>query len=178
MNKVKRENQPESFAQAITGVWRTEDPSHYKEFVGDTAGCTITGKYMEITVDRLLENFSLVSIYTGEAREFTLIHVIFRNLHKHILSTMGTGKVTMIDGDQYEYGNVPCDETEEIPEDAFPRPDWKLHAGAKTQGWLYFRKVPKDLHPKRLIIQIDVHDAGNLYGWVRDSETFEFMLAL
>jgi hypothetical protein len=189
MNRKKEENhEGESFGRFISGVWRKEDPSHYKEIVGNTSKCTIKGQYMEITVDKVLENFTLISNSTGEARQFTLFHVIFRNLHPYVLHTGQSGCVIMIDSDgnqyedpeggkRWEFGKVPLDKTEELPSDAFPAPDLILHAGAKTHGWLYFRKLPKGLQPKRLIIIIRVFDAGSTSGWVRDEETFEFIFS-
>jgi hypothetical protein len=184
MDEDEKENHGEEFAQAFAGAWRKENPFHYKEVVNGNTECTIKGRYMEITIDKVLENFSLTGEFRGEVREFTLFHVIFKNLHQHILCTQQTGSITLIDSDgnqyedqvglQYEYGKVSTDKAEEPPDDAFPNPDLEVRAGAKTQGWLYFRKLPKGLHPKRLIIEIRVFDAGVTSGWVRDQDTFEF----
>ncbi len=183
MSTKKEETKGGEFGQPITGVWSKGDQR--KEFSGDPSGCTITGQYMEIKVDRIFENFMLKSQDTGEPKPFTLFHVMFRNLHRFVIKTQSSGSVIMIDTDgnqyenevglQWEYGNVPLDKTEELSNDAFPEPDLQLHAGTKTQGWLYFRRTPKGLHPKKLILRIDVFDPGEVSGWVRDSETFEFM---
>jgi hypothetical protein len=176
----------EVFIHAITGSWRRDDPSHQTKVVAETSNLTIAGRYMAVTVLRLFVNIRLQHELSLEVRPFTILGASFHNLWAHRLPIC-CADIKMIDSDGFQHPGDLCEYISftavEFPGRAkpvpasFPWPERELEAGAKTRGWLWFNSLPPGVVPHRFVFRFKVFDAGQISGWVRDSETLEFVLA-
>ena len=51
-----------------------------------------------------------------------------------------------------------------------------LEPYAKTKGWIWFDELPDDVTPRRLVFIFNIYDPGQTSGWIRDTETLEFVI--
>jgi len=172
--------------RAVTG-YRTEDePSTKTIAVEGSSDATIEGRYMSVTLSRLLVNLPMISD-EGEPGYFTLLAVDLRNLWDYQLitkyNTLGI-KHKLIDslGFQYEVDMPPWDYRTVVLEDGeslevrYEAPERYLEAHARTTGWFSFGTLLGGAAPERFIFRFPVFDAGQTGGWVRDEEVLEFVI--
>jgi hypothetical protein len=169
----------------IRGTTGSDDESHRSRVVNETNVPTIVGRYMSLTLARLFLNLPLVSEESGETRRFTILGAIWENMWDYRLNTLGSVKMIDSEGFQHngdlceyhEYCSVVVPDTGQVIKANFPWPELELEAHAKTKGWVWFEELPEGVVPSRFIFLFNIFDPGQTSGWVKDSESFEFILA-
>lgn len=171
---------------SISGRCKPKDPSHHIKVIDNLEDMTLKGKYMAVTLLRLLVNVRIESEYDGRVRRFTLLQVSFHNLWDYRLTTTASGSVKMIDSEGFQHDGDGCDYHEfclvSLPgnegpvEVSFPWPELTLEDHARTNGWIWFAELADGVLPKRFVFRFDVFEPGSTSGWVKDSETLEFVV--
>lgn len=59
----------------------------------------------------------------------------------------------------------------------FEVPPSEIEGRAKARGWTWFPSLPHATWPARILLRFSIHDPGEVGGWVRDTETFEFVFS-
>jgi hypothetical protein len=152
---------------------------------------TITGHYMELTLEKLLFNQGVVDTLSHSIEEqYMLARFLYHNLWPHRISIHDNatdGKLIDTEGMQHGYSNVNAYSliaavTAINPENRqryFRKPPSELEGHAKVRGWTWFEALPlaRKVWPSRLLLRFSIHDPGEIGGWVRDTETFEFVFS-
>lgn len=161
-----------------------KDSGHYKKHIKSLDDLTISGKYTSIKLNNLLLNVKIQKDdIVKKLRPITLLEVTYHNLWKYRLSTYPKIKMIDTEGFQYEhdafaslyYSNCITNNAGE--EVGIFLPETTLEAHAKTNGWLFFKALRKNVLPHRLIFILDVFKPGDLSGWVQNRETLEFIFS-
>lgn len=169
----------------LSGRCRQGDPSHLVKTIDDLDDMTLTGRYMSMKLMRLFVNIPLQSAYDGSIRSFIILEALFHNMWDYRLMSLSTGSVKMIDSEGFQHDRNGCPYYEfskvvmpqgKIVEAQFPGPQLELEDHAKTKGWVWFDSLSKGVLPHRFLFQFSVFDPGTTSGWVRDSETLEFII--
>jgi hypothetical protein len=188
MQEANSPSSSEIIINKISGHSSRGDSSHHTEVFDESVKPTINGRYMSITLTRLLVNLPFKSRYKGNICCFTLLNAIWHNTWDYRLNTIFSVPVKMIDSegfqhsshsgvDYLEFCKVVLPDTKQIVEASFSPPDQVLEARAKTKGWVWFDALPRNVIPHRFIFQVRVYEKpGETDGWVKDFETFEFVL--
>jgi len=143
---------------------------------------TIRGKHMAVTLGRLFVNLPLYYQIQNEVRCFTMLEVIWHNLWDY---RMSQGDAKMIDaegfqhsGKTHEYGfdQVYKPSRNELFSVKFAQAEFVLEPYARTRGWVWFDELPNGVLPRRLIFIFNIYDPGQTSGWIRDTETLEFVI--
>lgn len=147
-------------------------------------GMTLSGKYLSITLSRLFLNLPLKSDYNGKNRQFTILQATFQNLWDYPLSTWDA--IKMIDSDEFqhpgdlceyhEFTNLVLPGTKKTKSVELAWPELELKRRAKSRGYIWFEKLPKDIVPHRIIFSVNVFEPGQTSGWVKDHESLEFVI--
>lgn len=155
----------------------------------DTNDLTITGAYIELTLEKLLINQSVVEKYADAGlKSFTLAPFLYRNLWDYRISTFDNatdGK--LIDSESMQHccadvnallmidsGTLSENEQDQR---YFAKPPSEIEGHAKARGWTWFPSLPPATWPARILLRFSIHDPGKVGGWVRDTETFEFVFS-
>lgn len=189
MQEPNRPTGTEVVISKISGRSSRGDPSHHTGVFDESIEPTIAGRYMSITLTRLLVNIPLQSKRKENIRCFTLLNTLWHNTWDYRLNTIFFVPVKMIDSEgfqhssdedinHYEFCRVVLPDTKQTIEAPFSPPDRILEAHAKTKGWVWFEALPAGVIPRRFIFQVRVYEKpGETDGKVKDFETFEFILA-
>lgn len=148
------------------------------------SGTTLTGKYIAITLSRLFLNLPMKSEYDGKVRSFTILQATFQNLWKYPLSTWDS--IKMVDSEEFQHDGGLC-EYHEFCNLVLPGgkktksvnlewPETELKGRAKSRGYIWFEKLPKNVMPHRILFSVNVFEPGQTSGWVKDSESLEFVI--
>jgi hypothetical protein len=167
--------------------------SHHKKIITDsgTDDLTLTGTYIELTLEKLLFNHAVVDRYTPSAESrYMIARFLYHNRWDYRISIHeGATAPKLIDtgGMQHERADVNAylliDAITAInPERSqrhFPKPPSELEGHTKARGWTWFESLPlsSSVWPHRLLMRFSVFDPGQIGGWVRDTETFEFIFS-
>jgi hypothetical protein len=167
--------------------------SHHTKRItySDATDLTLTGTYMELTLEKLLFNRPVVDKYTPSSEaHYMIARFLYRNRWDHRISIHdGATDPKLIDteGMQHERADVNAylliDAVTAInPEQSqrhFPKPPSELEGHSKARGWTWFDSLPlsSSVWPHRLLMRFSIFDPGHIGGWVRDTETFEFVFS-
>jgi hypothetical protein len=146
---------------------------------------TLTGIYMAVQLQRLFVNIKLQNEpYDERIRTFTIAEVLFHNIWDYRLDTISSGSHKMIDSEGFQHtGDTHYYESSKVflPggktfEASFLLPESELEGHSKTKGWLWFDSLSENVLPHRFMFQFSVYDPGTTSGWVKESETLEFII--
>jgi hypothetical protein len=168
-----------------------EDSRHHTTLItgSGSSELTLTGRYMALTLERLLINQVVEQKYhQGERKAFILLCLLYHNLWDYRIKTFDNAtEARLIDskGMQHGYADVNANlmvDAASISEDEekeryFSKAQSEVEGRAKIRGWTWFDALPPNVWPTRFILRFSIFEPGEIGGLVRDQETFEFIFS-
>ncbi len=144
---------------------------------------TIPNKYVAVTLHRVLVNISFKSDYTGKISRFTLFQMSFHNIWKYRMRSIGSIKLIDSEGyqhadesvNQYEFDHVVL-ASKRLVKAQFDSPESELEDNAKTKGWIWFKELPHNVSPHRIVIKRYLFSPGHTSGSINEEEIQELKI--
>jgi hypothetical protein len=171
----------------------TRQSLHHRKIITDseTEDLTISGLYMELTLEKLLFNWCVVDTLSDSTeKHYMLARFLYHNLWGHRISIHANATdAKLIDTEGMQHGCADVNAFSMIdaataihPKQSpryFPKPPSEVEGHAKARGWTWFEALPlsRSVWPRRLLLRFSIFDPGQIGGWVRDTETFEFVFS-
>ena len=168
---------------ALYGNWNCTTSGYEKNVVADVKDNTLSAKYIAIQLVRALLNVPAQHSYENRQSLFCLLEVVIHNLWDHpiripTIKMIDSGGFQQVEGNPYGYNWSEFFHDAQGAETNLIRcTDQIIKARGNMRGWFLFDPLAENRLSHRFIFHTDIYDPGETMGWVRDTETIEFVVA-